>query len=272
MNERDRGLAEVQDLVFAYVERAKEEFEERLSAWEVAGLEQEVREVIGGLLARQVTLARELAQAPQMWTGHVAPLVLRAMADLYITFAWILGDPEDRSRKFIHYGLGQEKLTLEHRRAEIENRGPQEEELEDCQAIEAWINSQRAMFLTDINLGSWSGISTRKMAEEAGCIDFYNYVYSPFSGCAHSMWQHIARYNLRSCQNPLHGLHSVPYLLDSPIDPYYLYLGAKYLQKTFAAFDRTFSVEISGDSSFKVLNHRMAALAESDERNARDAQ
>jgi len=31
------------------------------------------------------------------------------------------------------------------------------------------------------------------MAEEAGCIDFYNYVYSPFSGCVHSMWQHIGQ-------------------------------------------------------------------------------
>jgi hypothetical protein len=48
------------------------------------------------------------------------------------------------------------------------------------------------------------------MAEEAGCIDFYNYVYTPFSACAHSMWHHIARYDLRECGNPLHRHHRRP--------------------------------------------------------------
>jgi hypothetical protein len=52
------------------------------------------------------------------------------MADVYISIAWIQKDPLDRARKFIHYGLEQAKLELEHRKAEIARREivPGEEE------------------------------------------------------------------------------------------------------------------------------------------------
>jgi hypothetical protein len=108
------------------------------------------------------------------------------MADVYINFAWVLCDPGDRAKKFILYGLGQAKLELEHRRADLASREAKVGELERIQIQEDWINKQRATFLTDVNVGSWSGISTRTMADEAGCIDFYNYVYTPFSACTHS--------------------------------------------------------------------------------------
>jgi hypothetical protein len=124
--------------------------------------------------------------SPSSWNGHIAPLLLRAMADVYINFAWVLCDPGDRAKKFILYGLGQAKLELEHRRADLASREAKVGELERIQIQEDWINKQRATFLTDVNVGSWSGISTRTMADEAGCIDFYNYVYTPFSACTHS--------------------------------------------------------------------------------------
>ena len=77
------------------------------------------------------------------------------------------------------------------------------------------------------------------MAEEADCLDFYNYVYTPFSACTHSMWHHIARYNLVQCVNPLHRFHAVPVAIDdTPADLEMVYLAGKYLQKTFAAFDK----------------------------------
>src|SRR5688572_26338300 len=49
-------------------------------------------EVVSGLLARQTTLSTHLALNPGAWTPHLAPLILRAMTDLHITFAWILKD------------------------------------------------------------------------------------------------------------------------------------------------------------------------------------
>jgi hypothetical protein len=38
-----------------------------------------------------------------------------------------------------------------------------------------WLKSQRIPQLLEVNLGSWSGLTVRKMAEEAECLDFYNH-------------------------------------------------------------------------------------------------
>ena len=247
------SLDEIYALIETFADRAREELEHRLKKWPPDLANRNVHEAVGALLARQVTLASQLASSPAIWNGHIAPLILRAMADAYITLAWLLKEPAERSQKFINYGLGQEKLHLEHRRAQMEAREPQEGEREYCDAVEAWINSQRATFVTDVNLGSWSGLNTRTMAEEAGCLDFYNYVYSPFSGCVHSMWQHVARYNLRDCGNPLHRYHWVPAVRDISPDPDYLYLAAKYLQKTFTAFDDAVGITADIESAFDAL-------------------
>lgn len=187
---------------------------------------------------------------------------MRAMADVYITLAWVLGDPLARSKRFILYGLGQAKLQLERRQAELQNREPLDGELERLEATEAWINSQRATFLTDVDLGSWSGLSTRAMVEEAGCLDFYNYVYSPFSACTHSMWHHVAIYNLRQCRNPLHRLHHVADVPSAPTDLHYLYLAGKYLNKTFGAFDSAIGTSFDGESAFSLLCTGMEELGD----------
>jgi hypothetical protein len=266
----DPGLDAVHQLIEAFTGRAREELEHRLKAWPLDLAKRDFHEVVGALLARQVTLASQLAACPPIWNGHIAPLILRAMADAYITLAWLLKDPLDRCKKFIHYGLGQEKLQLEHRRAEMETRQPHEGEREYCEAIEAWTNSQRATFLTDVNVGSWSGMSTRAMAEEAGCLDFYNYVYTPFSACSHSMWQHVARYNLKECRSPLHRFHGVPAVRDAPLDTDYLYLAAKYLQKTFAAFDGAVGITTEIQSAFDVLCQELDRLGASDSASQRE--
>lgn len=257
--------AELLKIVDAFVRRARDEFECRLKKWPTDLKRNEVHEVIGALLARQVTLAVQLGSSLPNWNGHVAPLFLRAMADVYINIAWVLYDPDHRAKKFILYGLGQAKLELEHRRADLATRKAKSGEIEYIQVQEDWINRQRATFLTDVNVGSWSGISTRTMADEAGCIDFYNYVYTPFSSCTHSTWYHVARYNLSSCNNPLHRYHSIPAILDTPLDPHYLHLSARYLQKTFAKFDEVFGKLTRRRSALDVLTIGLANL----EREAR---
>jgi hypothetical protein len=256
----DPDVDPVGRLIESFVARSREELDDRLTQWPTDLSRQEVHEVVGALLARQVTLASELASSPGIWNASVAPLVLRAMTDVYITVAWILKNPVDRSRMFIHFGLGQAKLQLEHRKAELATRDPEPGEQEYVQALEAWINRQRFTFLTDVNLGSWSGIPTRQMAEEAGCLDFYNYAYTPFSGCAHSTWQHVAIYNLKECRNPLHRFHSVPTIPEPALDPHYLYLGAKYLQRTFATFDSTFGTIGTLQSALDVLYQDLQAF------------
>jgi hypothetical protein len=252
--------ARLQEVVEAFARQANEDLEFRLKKWPTDLKHNDVHEVVGALLARQVTLAIQLASSLSNWNGHIAPLFLRAMADVYINFAWVLCDPDNRAKKFILYGLGQAKLELEHRRADLATREAKVGELDYIQIQENWINRQRAVFLTDVNVGSWSGISTRTMADEAGCLDFYNYVYTPFSSCVHSTWSHVARYNLSPCNNPLHRYHSVPAIIDPPPDPDYLHLAARYLQKTFAKFDEALGRPTKRKTALRVLTDGLVRL------------
>lgn len=60
-----------------------------------------------------------------------------------------------RCLKYIAFGLGQAKLELEHRRAEIGTRTPTPDEVAMLDAREGWINLQRVTFLQDVDLGKW---------------------------------------------------------------------------------------------------------------------
>jgi len=256
--------AKVTALAGQFVIDLHAELQARWEAWSLDLEKQEVHEVVGALLARQVTLARELAQAPSTWNYHIGPIVLRAMADAYISLAWVLADPVERARRFIHYGLGQQKLQLEHRKAELKDRTPRPGEQQMIEATERWIDAQRYSFLTEVDVGSWSGVSTREMAEQCGCLDFYNYVYQPFSACAHSMWHHIGKYNVKRCENPLHRYHLVPDDPEYMADLDLLYLAGKYVAKAFRLFDQKTGVVVSLPSAFTRLESGMAELARSD--------
>ena len=264
-----QDFSKIEELIRSFVKNARLELKERWENWTIDLSQNEIHEVVGAMLARQVTLSRQMAENPLIWNGHIAPLILRAMADVHISLAWVLKDPLERSRNFILYGLGQAKLQLEHRKAQIGDRGPTSEEEMLIEASESWINSQRFAFLTEVKVGSWSGIPTRQMAEEADCIDFYNYVYTPFSACTHSMWHHIARYNLRQCANPLHQYHQVPEDPEFSIDPYNLYLSAKYLEKTFCTFDKKFGITVEVPSAFDQLNKGLNRLSETEDGEAK---
>jgi hypothetical protein len=195
--------------------------------------------VLTALLARQTTLAIELSSAPQLWNGHSSPLFLRSMADVHITLAWILRDPETRSRRFIEHGLGQAVLDLEHKKKKVESmdeaqKGEMQEMIDHLQS---WIDGQRLNFIVEVNVGAWSGKSTREMAEQADLLDFYNHVYTPFSQCAHSTWFHVGRYNSGVSDSPYTRLLWIPQIAESQADPLNLLLAAKYLDKSFDAFD-----------------------------------
>ncbi len=248
-----------------YIHSIRKELHARWDKWKFDPAQAEVHEVVGALMARQVTLATQLAGTPTIWNGHVAPILLRTMVDVYITLAWILKEPLDRSRKFILYGLGQEKLYLEHLKVSLTEKGEDPENHLVTQILESWINSQRFTFLTDVNVGSWSGLNTRTMAQEADCMDLYRYAYSPFSSSTHSTWNHIAKYNLQPCHNPLHRHHMVPIDSDDPIDPDYLYRAAKYMNKTFVLFDNTFEVTLDNPSAFKTLAKVLEQLVSTSE-------
>jgi Family of unknown function (DUF5677) len=199
----------------------------------------EAYSVMGALLSRQVTLSIELARSPKTWNGHSAPLFLRAMTDLYIALAWILGEPVERSKKYIMHGLGEEKLVMEHYKQMLRDSpdDPDREQIEQLIDIkDKWINSQRRDFFVEVNLGHWAQLDYRKMAQEADCEDLYKFAYKPFSQAAHNMWPHVSVYNSRYCENPLHKHHLIPERLDFPIDVDYLYRSCKYVDKVYQLF------------------------------------
>jgi hypothetical protein len=226
-------------LIGAIEAKIRQELRARCEAFKPDFEAPEVFNVATGLLARQATLAIEMASAPQLWNGHSAPLFLRAMTDVHITLSWILLDPKTRARQYIDHGLGQAVLELAHRKKNLDSADVDSKEMLEkyVSAQEAWINSQRWSFLVEVNVGAWSGKTTRQMAEEAGILDFYNYVYTPFSQAAHSTWYHVGRYNSGPSDSPLTRQLWMPYIADSSSDLWNLDLTAKYLDKTFNMFD-----------------------------------
>ena len=240
-------------LIDIYVETIRNELRERWKHWPLDLAKKEMYEAIGALLARQVSLATHLALSPPVWNGHIAPLVLRSMTDAYITLAWIFQDPVARSVKFIEFGLGQAKLQLEHRKKQLEDDGRVSKDDPLIRGTEDWINEQRLADLTEVHVGAWAGLDTRKMVEEAGCIDLYNYAYSPFSSATHNMWSHIATHNLERCPNPLHRYHMIPIdrLISPDID--FVYRAAKYVEKSFKLFEEKTGVRLEGKSAFQSL-------------------
>lgn len=227
------------------------ELEYRWENWNKDLSRNEIHEVVGALLARQTTLAIEIAGSPSIWNAHVAPVLLRCMIDCYINIAWILREPLERSRKFIEYGLGQLKLQLEHRRKQLEQDGRDPEKDPLVQAHENWIKGQKFEFLLEVDVGNWSGMDVRRMADEAGCLDFYRYSYMPFSAAVHNTWHHVGRLNLEECGNPLHKYHGVPSVRSLPVDSDYMMNAAKYLAKTFRLFDDFAGVSPPRESAFE---------------------
>jgi hypothetical protein len=228
-----------EDLVWAIEVKIRQELRLRCEAYTPDFKMPEVFNVLTALLARQATLAIELASGPQLWNGHSAPLFLRAMTDVHITLSWILLDPKARARQYIEHGLGQAVLELEHRKKKLESarEDAKEDMMQAIRAYESWINMQRWSFLVEANVGAWSGKTTREMAEESGILDFYNYVYTPFSQCAHSTWYHVGRYNSGPSESPLTRQLWMPRIVESPSDVWNLNLVAKYLDKSFNIFD-----------------------------------
>lgn len=237
----------VKDLMTSYEAYLRSSFAELWGKVTIDPAQLEAFSVIGGLLSRQVTLSIQMVRSPATWNGHSAPLFLRAMTDLHIALAWIMKDLPDRAKKYILHGLGEEKLLMEHYKKDLEERpenvnAAQIEEL--VRVKQLWINSQRAEFFVAVNLGHWAQLDYRKMAAEADCESLYKFAYKPFSHAAHNMWPHVSMYNSRICENPLHRHHLVPELVDTQLDPDYLYRSCKYVDKAYQLFLDKFSVGI----------------------------
>jgi len=251
----------------AYCDIAEKGLNERWEKLPIELYDSETYEAIGGLLARQATLSIEFVTAPSIWNAHIAPIIMRCMMDALISIQWIVKDPAARARKFVLYGLGQEKLYIENMKTRMDCEDADIADLIERES--AWLNSQRRDFLTEVNVGSWSDLKTRDMAKDCGLEDLYKFGYTPFSGAAHNMWHHISRFNLKFCQNPLHNFHKVPTIASCPIEVAYAVQSAQHLEESFGAVDEAYSLEIDTALPYGFLVQELNRL---DERTAQNSQ
>ena len=253
-------------LIENFVRKAETELDQRWTSWKIDFNQLEVHEVVGALVARQVTLAKYLACNPSLWNWDIAPLFLRPMTEVYLNLVWIFANPSERTRTFILHGLGQMKLRVEHRKAAHESMPAEQAQIfaASIKSTERWIDSQQYGFLTEVNLGNWAELNQREMAKEVGELEFYNYCYTPYSAGVHSMWHHVGIYNLKRCKNPLHKLHKVPVVPQFDADAHFLILAGKYLQMVFDLFDEKTGVKIKKPSAFQMLCDAISKLAKSD--------
>lgn len=245
--------SELETVVTTYVESARRELRLRVESWKIDLGNRNEYAVSAALAGRQVSLATQLARAPSAWNEHAAPLFLRAMIDVIITLKWILLDPKKRANLFLAHGLGQAKLTKEHRK---DNNGNDPA----VDALEDWISQFKIEDFVEVNVGSWSGIDTRTMAEEVGERDLHRLCYAPFSSCVHSTFDHIGRFNLVRSANPLHQFVPVPVDPEIPTTPHYVWVAAKYLQKTWDALDAGLTKASPSPSAFEALSSALDAM------------
>ncbi|MCL6699583.1 DUF5677 domain-containing protein [Sphingomonas sp. NSE70-1] len=226
------------------------------------GFETAVNSVLSTLLARQSALAIGLAESPLTWSGHIAPLVLRSMIDLLITYRWILLDPRQRSQEYISYGLGTEKLLTAHYQQKLEDGFEGADVKRIMEANMAWIESQQFQMFIAVNLGSWSGSSVRKMCDEIGDPDLYKFSYTPFSSCVHNMWNHVGKWNARTCDNPLHKQHAVGVIRDVWPIVDFVFRACKYLELVLDEFDRYYEYSSNLDTPITAFNAAVQELSE----------
>ncbi|WP_436927095.1 DUF5677 domain-containing protein [Halosimplex amylolyticum] len=167
--------------------------------------------VLDALLMRQVNFSTKLATTPNAWSMDIGGTILRCMSDTYITLEWFnkQGEKEDY-QDFIEYGLGQQKLFLEHASDFLTNyQGDAGQIEEKMDKLERALEEQRYTFLLPVDVGSWN-TDTRTMAQEADCEDVYNLRFSLHSATVHGVWYALEQQNLTKCYNPLHNYHRIP--------------------------------------------------------------
>ena len=152
MDEENFHRAIVQ-IMHTYEKNLRSELQAIWEAWKIDLSMVEVHEVVGAIVARQFTLAIQIARSPGTWNYHSAPIFLARWRITTSPFAWILKDPKDQEqRNYLSTASVEAKLQNEHRKANLKKDGMNPENDPQIKDLEAWINSQRYEFLTEVVL------------------------------------------------------------------------------------------------------------------------
>jgi len=206
---------------------------------------------------------------PRRYEEHKEENSVKTMEGKKVRFTTYpsLGDHNRLKKRLVapwnmHFGIADKLTQISWHRVqipqliwitELTNRlGPNEDE--GLQVSKAWVESQQHSFMVDVNLSrSCSGLNTRKMAEEAGCSDFYKHYGPGFSHTVHSTWNHIERYDLQSYTNPIHSPHRIP-TANSPNNVVFFFeLAAGFLAETFALIDEKLDFEVDASFTYEAI-------------------
>lgn len=169
------------------------------------------REVNVGLVCRAAREVITALGAPDLWCSEHGSHVGRAIVETHITLAWMAkqNDPTIY-RRYKDYGAGKAKLN-----ALIAEEVPAEWLIDG--AVEAIANIRKTSHNDDIldyvavdTRATFSGMSLREMANEAGLLDLYRHTYQLQSGIAHSEWWTVELHAMERCFNILHRGHLIP--------------------------------------------------------------
>jgi len=182
-------------------------------------------EVLTGMLSRNAQFLADLCSNISNLFDPISKIILRCMFETRVRLKWYIkkGKGKDYD-EFKEYGLGQEKLLLEHYKNLLDDKRPNKVDLENyCQQIENWINMQNLTMLLPIDLkGKIGEKNLRDMCIELNELNIHRYYLSPFSSYVHGYWNSICKVNLVQCKNPLHGFHFIPQITPRVIDIYIL--------------------------------------------------
>ncbi len=149
-------------------------------------------DVLTALCIRQAILTKQLATTPSLWNDHIGPLLLRTITELHITVAWLRRDPTSRAHRFVAGSVHAVQAELRERYREVRSRAPTSDERAMLDGQERWIAHQAtALHRTGVAITPLPPVD--RLAEEAGCSDYYRSVYAPFDGQARSLWHHVER-------------------------------------------------------------------------------
>jgi hypothetical protein len=134
-------------------------------------------------------------------------LLVRTLTEIRINLAFLV-QKEDEAMwtRFRAYGSGQAKLAL----LKYEEIASGQPNLVSMDTLKALANEDFFQEFVNIDLGSWSGLDLRKMAEQSGTKDDYDRFYGWTSAFVHGHWGAARDAVLATCVNPLHRAHRGP--------------------------------------------------------------
>lgn len=169
-------------------------------------------EILLSLACRIYRLTVHVVSFMPNWTEDIAEVFLRMIIESYIYYQWFnKNGTEESYKKFYMHGLGQQKLRKEHTTNYLKQQGVPEDEIDKYNPGLSFLKNHKMPEFIPVNIGNPLDKNLRIIAEEADCREIYALIFSPASSAIHGMYDSLERFYTKTCRNPFHCFHKVPY-------------------------------------------------------------